>query len=89
LGFPLPVSSCSSLTSAIDMPDPKNVRVAAEILHLASIEAKIHWLCLEFFEILQFPVLRPPFLITGRRWTDQNGIKNTGLGGKLPPHGPY
>jgi len=43
LGFPLPVLSCSGPTSAIDMPDPKNVRVAAEILFLASIEAKIHW----------------------------------------------
>jgi len=41
LGFLLPVSSCSSPTSAIDMP--KNVRVAAAILYLASIEAKIHW----------------------------------------------
>jgi len=35
LSFPLPVSSCSSLTSAIDMPDPKNVRVAADIVYLA------------------------------------------------------
>jgi len=43
LGFPLLVSSCSSPTNAMDMPDPKNVRVAAEILYLASIEAKIHW----------------------------------------------
>jgi len=43
LDFALPVSFCSSPTSAIDMPDTKNVRVAAEILYLASIEAKIHW----------------------------------------------
>jgi len=43
LGFPLPVSSCSSPTSAIDMPDSNNVRVAAEIVYLASIEAKMHW----------------------------------------------
>jgi len=40
LGFPLSVSSCSSPTSAIDMQDPKNVRVANEILYLASIEAR-------------------------------------------------
>jgi len=43
LGFPLPVSSCVSPTSAVDMSDSNNVRVAAEIVHLASIEAKIHW----------------------------------------------
>jgi len=43
LGFPLPVSFCSNPTSAMNMPDPKNVRVAVESLYLASIEAKIHW----------------------------------------------
>jgi len=32
----------ASPTSAVDMPDPKNVKVAAEILDLASIETKIH-----------------------------------------------
>jgi len=42
LGFPLPVSSCISPTSVIDMPDPNNVRVAAEIVYLVSIEAKVH-----------------------------------------------
>jgi len=43
LGFPLPASYCISPTSAIDMPDPNNVKVATEIVYLASIEAKIHW----------------------------------------------
>jgi len=43
LDFPLPVSSYSSPTSAMDMPDPKNIRVTADILYLASIEAKLHW----------------------------------------------
>jgi len=37
MGFPLPVLSCSSPTSA------KNVKVAAEMLYLVSIEANIHW----------------------------------------------
>ena len=43
LDFPLPVLLDSSPSSAFDMPNPKNVRVDADILCLATIEAKIHW----------------------------------------------
>jgi len=109
-----PVSSCSSPTSAIDMPDPKNVRVAAEILYLTSTEAKIHYLCLELFEILSFrfcgrhfgllegdgliPIMlycSPVIFRKSHQSTPlnskrlQNDIENTGLRGKLHPHGPY
>jgi len=33
----------------MDMPDPKNVMVAAEMLYLASTEAKIHWFMSRIF----------------------------------------
>jgi len=108
LGFPLPVASCSSPTCAIYMPNPKNVRVAAENLYLASIEAKIHWFMsrilwnisisgftaaiLDYWKVMDWS--RSWYFVvqsyTGSHQSTplnskrfQNGIENTGLGGKL------